>query len=89
MRWQVQEAKQRFSELVRRATQEGPQIVTRHGEEVVVVVAADEFRRSRSASPAFKDFLRSAPDWGALDIQRDAEKARVVKLPVRRGGAGR
>lgn len=89
MRWQLQEAKQRFSELVRRATREGPQIVTRHGEEVVVVVAAEEFRRSRSASPTFKDFLRSAPDWEALDIRRGAETARVVTLPSRRGGAGR
>lgn len=89
MRWQVQEAKQRFSELVRRATQEGPQIVTRHGEEVVVVLAADEFRRTRSAPPAFKDFLRSAPDWGALDIRRDAERARVVALPRSRRAAGR
>lgn len=89
MRWQVQEAKQRFSELVRRATQEGPQIVTRHGEEVVVVVAAEEFRRSGSASQAFKDFLRSAPDWEALDIRRDATKARVVTLPRRRGSGGR
>ncbi len=40
MNWQVQEAKQRFSELVRRTLEEGPQVVTRHGEEVVVVVAA-------------------------------------------------
>jgi prevent-host-death family protein len=44
-RWQLQEAKARFSELVRRATQEGPQHVTVHGREEVVVVGADDFRR--------------------------------------------
>lgn len=88
MRWQVQEAKQRFSELVRRAMREGPQIVTRHGEDVVVVVAAEEFSRSRNASPSFKEFLRNAPDWEALGTERDAEAARVVKLPSRRRSGG-
>ena len=34
MRWQVQEAKQRLSEVLRRAQADGPQIITRHGEEV-------------------------------------------------------
>ncbi|MBG0817621.1 type II toxin-antitoxin system prevent-host-death family antitoxin [Planomonospora sp. ID82291] len=44
--WQVQEAKQRFSEVVRRATDEGPQIVTRHGEEV-----AEEWGRLNAVRP--------------------------------------
>ena len=39
MRWQLQEAKQRFSELVRQARSNGPQVVTRHGEEVAVIVS--------------------------------------------------
>jgi prevent-host-death family protein len=43
--WQVQEAKQRFSELLRKAHADGPQFVTRHGEEVAVVIDIDEFRR--------------------------------------------
>ena len=45
MSWQLQEAKQKFSELVRRTLEEGPQVVTKHGEEVVVVVPVEEFRR--------------------------------------------
>ncbi len=44
-RWPLQEAKARFSELVRRAHRDGPQHVTVHGREEVVVVAADEYRR--------------------------------------------
>jgi prevent-host-death family protein len=71
MSWQVQEAKQRFSELVRRAYDEGPQIVTRHGEEVVVVVAAEEFRRLTGSKPDFKTFLLTGPDLGALDLERE------------------
>lgn len=44
-RWALQDAKARFSELVRRASSEGPQHVTVHGHEQVVVVAADEYQR--------------------------------------------
>lgn len=43
--WPLQDAKARFSELVRRVRSEGPQHVTVHGREVVVVVSAEEFRR--------------------------------------------
>lgn len=50
MAWQVQEAKQRFSEVLRRAATEGEQIVTRHGEEVAAVVGIDEFRRLKETS---------------------------------------
>lgn len=44
-RWRLQDAKARFSELVRRARRDGPQLVTVHGREEVVVVAAEEFHR--------------------------------------------
>lgn len=44
-RWKLQDAKARFSELVRRVHSEGPQHVTVHGRDEVVVVSADEFRR--------------------------------------------
>lgn len=44
-RWPLHDAKARFSELVRRVQSEGPQHVTMHGRDEVVVVAADEFRR--------------------------------------------
>jgi prevent-host-death family protein len=43
--WLLQEAKARFSELVRRVRSEGPQHVTVHGREEVVVISAEEFRR--------------------------------------------
>jgi antitoxin Phd len=62
MSWQLQEAKQRFSELVRRTLEEGPQVVTRHGEEVVVVVPAEEYRRMSGEKPDFKEYLMSAPE---------------------------
>ena len=80
MSWQLQEAKQKFSELVRRALNEGPQIVTRHGEEVVVVLSAREFRRLSGSTPDFKEFLLSGPDLSLLDLERARDLPRDVEL---------
>jgi len=85
MAWQLQEAKQRFSELVRRAEREGPQVVTRHGEEVVVVVPSEEWRRMSEREGGekkmdFKEFLMSAPDLSVLDLERPKEMPRDVEL---------
>lgn len=55
--------------MVRRTLEEGPQVVTRHGEEVVVVVPAEEFRRT-SRETDFKEFLLSGPDLSVLDLKR-------------------
>jgi prevent-host-death family protein len=78
--WQLQEAKQRFSELIRSVETEGPQVVTRHGEEVAVVIDIAEYRRLRGGGPDFKQFLRSAPDLDALMIDRSVTSARVIDL---------
>jgi prevent-host-death family protein len=78
--WQLQEAKQKFSELVRRALEDGPQVVTRRGEEVVVVVPAEEFRRLTGDKPNFKEFLMSAPDLSVLDLERQKELPRDIEL---------
>ncbi|HEY4082790.1 MAG TPA: type II toxin-antitoxin system Phd/YefM family antitoxin [Burkholderiaceae bacterium] len=58
--WQVQEAKSRFSELIDRAIEQGPQIVTRHGKAVVRVVAVGSSERA-TPDDGFAAFLLSAP----------------------------
>jgi prevent-host-death family protein len=80
MRWQLQEAKQRFSELLRHARAHGPQVVTKHGEEVAVVVSIEDYRRLTDELPSFKKFLLTAPDLDVLEIERPREAARVVEL---------
>lgn len=76
--WQLQDAKNRFSEVVEEALHSGPQTVTRRGEPVVVVVAIDTWRRVTGAGPNLKAFLRTAPLDG-VDISREgAERADVV-----------
>jgi len=74
--WQVQEAKQRFSELIRSVETEGPQFVTKHGEEVAVVIDIAEYRRLRGEEGDFKEFLRAAPE--GIEVQRFPDSARVV-----------
>jgi prevent-host-death family protein len=78
--WQLQEAKQKFSQLVQQALDEGPQVVTRHGEAVVVVVSADEYQRLTGSKRDFRDFLLNGPDLSALDLSRTTERAREVEL---------
>lgn len=65
--WQLQEAKARFSEVVRRAKQEGPQHVTVHGREEVVVVGADDFRRLAGdrSGQTLVDAIRMSPHRSA------------------------
>lgn len=78
--WQVQEAKQRFSALLRSVETDGPQFVTKHGQEVAVVIDIAEYRRLRGEEVDFKDFLRSGPDFDDLDIHRPAEPAPVIEM---------
>lgn len=82
-RWQLQDAKQRFSELIRAALSEGPQVVTRHGEEVAVVIEIAEYHRLRgddAASDDFKDFLRAAPALEEVVALRSGETGRPIDL---------
>ena len=71
MTWQLQEAKQKFSKLVRDTLEKGPQVVTRHGEEVVVMISAEEFRRLAGKKPSFKEFLLSGPHFDDLHLELD------------------
>lgn len=78
--WQVQAAKQRFSEVVRAAEAGAPQVITRHGQEVAVVIDIETYRRLVGDRPDFGAFLLDGPDFDALDLDRSAELTPVVEL---------
>jgi prevent-host-death family protein len=81
MSWSLQDAKNRFSELVERARNEGPQEVTRNGQEAVVVVSAEEWRSIRERSSTLADFLLTSPLAGSgLVVERDGSPLRIVNL---------
>jgi prevent-host-death family protein len=77
--WLLQDAKARFSELVRRVHSEGPQHVTVHGRDEVVVVSAEEFRRLKGerTGEALIAALQASP-YRDVDIEPRREK-----MPVR------
>jgi prevent-host-death family protein len=86
--WQIQEAKQRFSEMIRAVTTEGPQVITRHGEDVAVVVDIGEYRRLTRPAVDLANILLGGPklDDSAADVfaeieaERQADFGRVVEL---------
>jgi prevent-host-death family protein len=63
MNWQLQDAKNRFSEVVSRARREGPQIVTLRGARAAVVLSAEAYDALTAAKPSLADHLLSGVDW--------------------------
>jgi antitoxin Phd len=76
--WQLQDAKARFSELVR-AARRGPQTVTVRGEAAVVILSEQQYRslQVRARKPGLAELMRSSPLIGiALDVARDKSLTR-------------
>ena len=72
--WQLQDAKNRFSELVKRA-QFAPQAVTVHGKPSAVVISFDEYRSLMCLKQTLPQIMKSAPKGFAdLNIQRDSDE---------------
>jgi len=81
-KWQLQDAKNRLSEVVRKASDEGPQVITLRGDDAVVVVAADEYARlTRKPIGSLVEFFRKSPSGAAaLDLTRSRATGRRVEL---------
>jgi prevent-host-death family protein len=82
-RWRLQDAKARFSELVRLAHSEGPQHVTLHGRDAVVVVGATEFHRMKGARSGqlLIDALQASPHPNVeVEPRRSPMPVRAIKL---------
>ena len=80
-KWALQDAKNRFSELVDTAAREGPQTITRRGKDTAVLLSVSQFRKLTSAGGSLVDFLQESPLKGvALDMSRDQDAGREVSL---------
>ena len=77
--WQIQEAKARMSELVKRA-QTQPQGITLHGKPVAVVMSCETFDRLSQTQGSLVDFMRRSPLYGDDDLvfERDQSLTREV-----------
>lgn len=79
--WQLQEAKARFSELIRQVGKEGPQMITVRGDEEAVVLSATAYQKLTGQQPSFLEFVAHSPLKGLeLAIARDRSAARPLRL---------
>jgi antitoxin Phd len=75
--WQVQEAKNKFSRVIENAINSGPQIITRRGVEVAIVLSYAEYKRMIASRQRLSEFFRESPLAGIdLDLTRDKSAAR-------------
>jgi len=80
--WKLEDAKARFSEVVREAHMAGPQLVTVRGRDAVVIVDAEEYaamQNDRRDQPDLIDFLRDLA-LADLDIEREPDRGRDIEL---------
>lgn len=79
--WQLQEAKGKFSEVVKRAQSQGPQNITVHGEPVAVLISRRDYLKLTRPKPSLVELLRSSPLAGSdLNIAREQTPTRKIKL---------
>jgi prevent-host-death family protein len=88
--WQIQDAKQRFSEMIRAVAQDGPQVITRHGDEVAVVIDIAEYHRLTRPAVDLTGILLGGPKiddgdaevFAEVEAERKADSGRAIDLGV-------
>lgn len=79
--WALQDAKNRFSEVVEKTLADGPQTVTRRGKPVVVILSVKEYERRKKRSDTLASFFQNSPLRGVpLDVSRATDTGREVVL---------
>ncbi|MBI2333357.1 MAG: type II toxin-antitoxin system Phd/YefM family antitoxin [Chloroflexi bacterium] len=70
--WQIQDAKNKLSEVITLALKQGPQLITKHGEKAVVVISYTEYEKLRKSHGKLSEFFSSSPLTGLeLDLKRN------------------
>jgi prevent-host-death family protein len=79
--WTVAEAKAHLSEVIEKAKTAGPQKITRHGKDAVVVVSAEEWERKTGRKGTLHEFLMNSPLRNSeLNLERIKEDPREIDL---------
>lgn len=79
--WQLQEAKNRLSQVVDSALHDGPQTITLRGKPAAVVVSFEEYRKMTQPRTGLSQFFRQSPLHGVdLDLSRSTDLSREVEL---------
>ena len=79
--WQLQDAKSKFSQLVENAMSHNPQFVTKHGNNAVVILSFEDYKKITKPKRNLVAFLRDSPlNEIELDIARNKEFPRDIEL---------
>jgi len=79
--WQLQDAKNRFSEIVNKALRNGPQVVTRRGKKTVVIMSVEQYQSLVRPKINIFDFFQESPLRGKdLDLTHKKDSAREVLI---------
>lgn len=79
--WQLQDAKNRLSQLVKEVAQWGPQIITVRGKPAAVLLSMEEYQRLTKPQTKLTEFFRESPLYGEeLDVGRSSDLPREVEL---------
>ncbi len=75
--WQLQEAKNKLSRVIDNALHIGPQLITRRGREVAIVLSYAEYQKMRGSQQKLSEFFQNSPLAEAkLDLSRDKSDIR-------------
>jgi antitoxin Phd len=77
--WQLQEAKNKFSEVVEEAIKNGPQIVTKRGVETVIILSYETYQKLTLSQQKLSEFFQNSPFADVsdeIDLSRDSRPAR-------------
>ena len=80
--WQMQDAKARLSEVVRRADTNGLQKITLHGRAVAAVLSREEYDRLTGAGESLVDFMRRSPLYGLDELEFPREQSLTRDIPL-------
>jgi prevent-host-death family protein len=79
--WQLQDAKNRFSEVINKALRNGPQVVTRRGKKTVVIMSVEQYQSLIKPKVNIVDFFQESPLRGEdLDLTRNKDVSREVAV---------
>ncbi len=79
MHWQMQEAKNKFSEVVDQAIRHGPQEITRHGNKTAVILSMQDYRALIGRKGNLAEFFRASPLRG-VSTERNRDFPRDIRL---------
>lgn len=79
-KWQLQDAKNKLSNIVDIAMQGSPQCITRRGKEVVIVIGINDYKKLKKKKLGFSEFLMSGTKSDELELTRAIGKVRESEL---------